>query len=561
MTQMAALNVLASLLVALARAETSFTLWEASGFDVSAFLVQLESAVGRWPDGRVPDVVTSMHPTFTALPKNQYGNLDAAGVRYTVSRFFKHEYNWHLKSLDAAGEAWNSTSPMEVLRSHLPTSSMAAWEGRLERRGFGLPETAAIAVALESLIRAEAMEKIEVAYRMHSLSTDVDLFVQDLDAVLETYMAGYILNNSMLDANQDTASLQQNRMFLNTQISEYYPFWNQTQAFVRETRARMVGGDKPIAFEKVRRVVMRLQEQWWVKLNHECSGNKKVLLSFEDQATGCVRVTDFYGKMVDQGYWQFGESLPYLRDMGVLDETNPENPHIIIPNYITAKSNCVPNSRFYSTCCLDECEDLQLHLERRFATDSATPKEIIAAIATLPSSTTPATPGMRALPKEMLRHLDTIAQADGGRIELHGHLFAQWMHHAYPRECSYPHLAGTTHQMSVDDYQATGAEPVFSEAEAKGVVNTLNQSRLVAIGLATCTPWTEGEEYIVSPATNAAAVVDEDEQSIRTAMRFMAPSAAIVTLGIMLIRSFTVVRRRTGRSGAGAADKKFKLPL
>merc|ERR550514_1170682 len=40
--------------------------------------------------------------------------------------------------------------------------------------------------------------------------------------------------------------------------------------------------------------------------------------------------------------------------------------------------------------------------------------------------------------------LDHIADAHKGKVPLHGRLFGQWMHRAFPRECPFPHRAGST---------------------------------------------------------------------------------------------------------------------
>merc|ERR1719356_1979302 len=40
----------------------------------------------------------------------------------------------------------------------------------------------------------------------------------------------------------------------------------------------------------------------------------------------------------------------------------------------------------------------------------------------------------------MLSELNGTAQAHGGRVPLHGHAFAEWLHHAFPLDCPYPRL-------------------------------------------------------------------------------------------------------------------------
>merc|ERR1719400_2486429 len=45
-----------------------------------------------------------------------------------------------------------------------------------------------------------------------------------------------------------------------------------------------------------------------------------------------------------------------------------------------------------------------------------------------------------------------IAHHHGGDVPLHGRLFMQWMHHAFPEECQFPHVSGTTSPVSQDDW-------------------------------------------------------------------------------------------------------------
>jgi len=63
-------------------------------------------------------------------------------------------------------------------------------------------------------------------------------------------------------------------------------------------------------------------------------------------------------------------------------------------------------------------------------------------------------------------------------VQLHGRLFAQWLHHAYPRECPFPHLSGSTNPRSPDEWmEEKGAEPVASEDEMRKHV-TLESSNV-----------------------------------------------------------------------------------
>merc|ERR550537_1807321 len=56
------------------------------------------------------------------------------------------------------------------------------------------------------------------------------------------------------------------------------------------------------------------------------------------------------------------------------------------------------------------------------------------------SSTTIDAP--RKFSSDMMTKLDLIAQSNGGVVPIHGRLFAQWLHYAFPHECPLPTAAG-----------------------------------------------------------------------------------------------------------------------
>merc|ERR1719343_656307 len=74
--------------------------------------------------------------------------------------------------------------------------------------------------------------------------------------------------------------------------------------------------------------------------NLECLKLKNKLLDIENQGTGRVLLSTFYSNALN-GTWEFSESIEYLRNQGALDETNPDRPSVVIPNYINSRANCI----------------------------------------------------------------------------------------------------------------------------------------------------------------------------------------------------------------------------
>jgi len=233
----------------------------------------------------------------------------------------------------------------------------------------------------------------------------------------------------------------------------------------------------------------------------ECRDMKASLLKLEDPGTGRVLLKSFYGDALD-GAWQFTESVAYLKELGALDETDPMRMSVIIPNYINSPSNCLATSSIYSVCCINECEALLGHLEREIGEPDGSPAQILELVSNLPSSTVQ-TP--RSISSELKGLLEEVASHHQGRIPLHGRLFGQWMHHAYPRECPYPHKAGSTKPMTPHDWIDEKGLPAFSASKEEMAHHAKDPPTEEMISSANATEvtgnslmWTVEEELIVS---------------------------------------------------------------
>ena len=82
------------------------------------------------------------------------------------------------------------------------------------------------------------------------------------------------------------------------------------------------------------------------------------------------------------------------------------------------------------------------------AAPEASPSTITRLISMIPSATMPSN---RTLSPWLHQRLDEVAKHHGGLVPLHGRLFVQWLHYAYPRECSFPHASGTIDPQRPED--------------------------------------------------------------------------------------------------------------
>merc|ERR1719476_646028 len=303
---------------------------------------------------------------------------------------------------------------------------------------------------------------------------------------------GYILNLNF------TVIEPQKLQILTSSINKIYPTWPATQEFLRSMRSGISLHRSHFTRSDIEDLLELVFDNYGRWQDSECQDLKAQLLALEDTSIGVngsgrVRITDFYGSALRDGNWQFSENTDYLAQNGALDTHGVDR--VIIANYINSPSNCLASSKFYSVCCINECEDLMDHVEHHFAAPAVTPAKLIEFISALPSSSVAAG---RSLHKILVHRLEEIALRSGGLVPLHGRLFAQWMHHAYPRECPYPHVSGTTApQTPLDFKEQSQQSPVATRADMQSWVESAQSHPSDAENSDECTEWSHHEELYV----------------------------------------------------------------
>jgi hypothetical protein len=446
-----------------------------------------------------------LKPMYISLPKNRHGRLDASAVRYLLHRFFVQTKGWFVQGLKPTGESRNSTVPVKIMKHRVPSFIQDLLEVRVHGQGLELEEVAAFAATIEDLVHAEAVQSLTDVFQALRLQRHGSLTRHQVEEAVEIYLMSHSIAQNMTGKGPRFVSA------MRKQVTDIYPGWPDVALWAKDLQKTldMIGKDlqnpfrpETLDFKHTAEIIKEASYRFGTFQDQECRTMKDTLLEMEYRGTGRVRLSDFYRDSLD-GDWQFSESEEYLRAIGALDESNPSAPSVVIPNYVGSQANCIASSSFYSVCCLDECEGLMGQLERAVGGPSAEPGQIIKLISAMHSDTIDAP---RNLSSTLLQRLSDIAEHHGeGRVPLHGRLFAQWMHHAYPRECPYPHTAGTTNPMTPDEWMATKGEDSLRasvDARKKHVLGAENSSTasVAAYGDATsleALPWMHVEELVV----------------------------------------------------------------
>jgi len=459
-----------------------------------ALLAEMEAALGsdhpEMTHEQIMELEKELEHTYKALPKNTRGAIAAPSVRYALHRLFNQRYGWQIKGLETSGGAWDSDSPLVAMDDHVPRGMRVLFQERLGDYGLNLHELAVLAATMEDMIRQDVVTRLRIVYDTYSLHHDSNLDRSTVGKVMYAYMAAFISGGAA--EKLTTVEVLRNVLFLPRIFGRVV----EANELLDKILEKVAGESTNFSFSTLTSVLSKFGQQFGSMEDKECQVMKGKLIDREEHlGSGRVRMGDFY-KHDDQGMAHFTESPEYLRTHGMLDESSPNDPKVIIPNYLLGPSNCISPSGHYEICCFDECESLMDKIEEHIGAPMATPEVIATYVSSLASASRPAN---RTLPSELLDLLNDVAGHHGGMVPIHGRLFSQWMHQAYPRECNHPHTA------SQNRFETNMLHSLATPEEKKSLMEVANQAKSVrekfgSTGLATAGLWTMNEELVDAKA-------------------------------------------------------------
>merc|ERR1712194_12940 len=399
-------------------------------------------------------------------------------------------------------------------------------EQRLQGEGLGLHDLAVFAATLSTLVHQEAVGSLQTIFDAMEFSTEGEIPQTQSKVALMNFVIRGLLGLGPKEAiGTDLTTFN---------LRAAYPDWDAFEMWVADftqTRDYMTVRNpflqKSHSFGTTAALVEDMSQNYGKYQNLECMSLKSRLTEMDQHGTGRVPLRAFYEGYQNDPSHHFAESVGYLRNLGALDESDPQRLSVMIPNYMISKANCLANSGFYAICCSHECEGLLRHVEGSVASASAPAARIADVISALPSDTVDAP---RNLSSILRGRLDEIAQQNGGEVPLHGRLFSQWMHHAYPRECPFPHVSGTTTPLSPDQWkEQSGLSRVVTKEEVGVYMGMENGEALIQE-----LPWTSIEELV-------ADVKPSSTSRVPAVVRGVFALTAVASVASSLIQALKVV--------------------
>jgi len=437
--------------------------------DANAFQAELSEAMGsilgcggRIGEEELKGIEEELQPIWRALQKSE-GHIERRSLRYLVHRFFDRRSALHIRGFEPSrpmnSSGWGDA---DILSQRVPAYVEAVLESEHKmRKGFTLRDAAYMVATIKQLVFDSESALLEKAYKARRKSLSRSLSHTEIRGVLEAYLVNWFVGND----DESVSILLSNRSLLEESI----PHWDKIVSMA-EGQARAMEYKRqrnPLAaladasarpghnalvsqysFDDMHRVIGAVTTSFASFWESECQAMKNALLDMDTHHTGRVPLSKFYGSALD-AEWRFGESESYLRELGALDETSWRGKQVMIANYIQGASNCIVSSSHYLVCCVNECEALLGELEVAIAAPVASPQQILEIVRGMSSVEEDLSP---ALQGSLLDQLEKIGATHDGRVPLHGRLFAQWLHYAFPRECPFPHKAGAAVKLTPMEY-------------------------------------------------------------------------------------------------------------
>jgi len=500
---------------------------------------------------RLTAIEASMQRSFHALPKNHMGHLAPRAVRHIVHTYFARRHGWIIKGLEPQGmqESVAKVHEATIFQDNAPALVEGLLQARHNDHGMSLRDVVLMAAVLERLIFDESIAFLRTSYYLNSLSATDRITEATLVRVLATYVLAFQAENQLTDIRPDQTLAIKSHMvdFAQDAVSNFQ--------FAHRHSANPFKVPQ-YSFEDSALMMDDIADKFGVSQNEECSLLKETLMNLVPDRSGRIPLSRFYSQPPGNIVYTFTESKEYLRSIGALDESSSwGEPRVLLANYMAGPSNCLANSPYFLVCCISECEGVLTKLEEEIKAPSATPERLLAIVADLSTSSVEAP---RVLPETLKERLTAIAsRSESGEVFIHGRLFAQWLHYAFPNECAHPHASEDriqySHTTSMSAYDAAVEDRIQHIEEFAEV---LGASTLPDIGdECSAIQWSDEEALpLLEP-------VSRRRSSMRNFVTLCAQLATLTAMVRIILSMWSSLASACGFFGKGkGGDGAFVLP-
>eukprot|EP00439_Symbiodinium_sp_Y106_P076834 s723_g15.t3 len=302
-----------------------------------------------------------LEPIFRTLAKTPNGGLSHQAAKYALFRFFLHERSWLVKGLEPEG-IWQ-TQPEQlrkVWESWVPSYLQQRFEEAKQSEGASLDDLVEMIAVIEDLVQQESRKQMAKVFESLDLPLNGPLSRADADMAIDMYLLVVLTAQNLTLAEPAKNRKRVGRLHRTVEHGEALRWLRHLEDRI------LVEQGNVYDFSSISKVAEAFGLEFPSFNDKECSELKARLVSMEggSRKPGRIPLTDFYGSIAYR-HWNFSESPDYLRDLGVLDESDPHRPHVILANYITSYNNCMRTDGLYAICCRSICGDMMSAIEEQ----------------------------------------------------------------------------------------------------------------------------------------------------------------------------------------------------
>jgi len=364
----------------------------------------------------------------------------------------------------------NDSVQVSLFHAEAPASVKNAMAGSAAASGFSLDDLVAMIAMLQQLMRhsADADIMLKAAYTARKLRDDVPLNGFQSNAML----IGFFIRWHVGNKNAHVVDLLENG---GLSVPDMFEDWDEQMHYVtgkaREYEYKKAHDQKsnprwnPMKrqfsfmdnFAITTEIILHYSDFW----RTECARLKDLVATMDYGSTGRVLLKDFHLAALN-GEWRFSESKEYLKEIGALEESDA-GPRILVANYIEGPGNCMVATEHYRVCCPSDCEEHLQEIESAVAFPFASVDLLLSIVNNMTSGMDDEKPDVSPF---LRMQLSQIAHVHGGKVPIHGRLFAQWLHYLFPRDCPFPHKSGVASDKYLNEY---GSDSMASKEELSKV--------------------------------------------------------------------------------------------
>jgi hypothetical protein len=410
-------------------------------------------------EAKLAAIEDSMRPTFLALSLNAARRMPLRSARHLVHSYFVREHGFLFRGLEPhfmRRAAPGTLHEVDIIRRRAPHIKKALLEARLTQRGVSLREAVCYAAVLEGLVAKEARLLLGPSFNFNNRSVADPLDKKDVMKMTTSLFALFTDENRREASGRLDAAYHDSLFERAAKLpagSRDFDRWKDTINFIESGVSDVVFSkrnfanpfvSKPYSSNTVNEAMQDLLQRYGKWQNADCQAMRKAMVALDSRGSGRISLKQFHNQT---STW-FTESESQLRRVGALDLTGTSRtPQVLIANYIDGPSNCISHNNFFSVCCISECTGLLREIEGKVHAPAAEPGQLLDILFNLASDGTRGPLGQQKT-AFVTQKMHVIAERHGGMVPLHGRLFAQLLHHAFPSECPYPHAAASPASLS-----------------------------------------------------------------------------------------------------------------